>query len=193
MGRAAQQFPDELIFRLLKSGASTVCYDGQFFFNTDHPVYSDTDVVTSVSNINTSGAGGNPYWYLLDCSRALRPLIFQNRQPPDLVAMDNSSDEVVFMKNVFRYGVDMRCNVGFGFWQMAYASNQTLNTANYAAARAAMRAFDADGGRPLGIVPNVLVVPPALEGAGRALLVKDANGGNEWAGTAELLASEWLA
>ncbi len=196
MGRAAQAFPDELIFSLLKNGSSTACYDGKSFFATDHPVFksaSGDGAADSVANLNSGGGGGNPYWYLLDCSRAIRPLIFQNRQPAVLNAIIDDTDESVFMRNEYMYGTDMRCNVGFGFWQMAYASNQTLSGTNYAAARAAMRNFRADGARPLGLTPNVLVVPPALEGVGRQLLLKDANGGNEWFGTADLIVSEWVA
>jgi phage major head subunit gpT-like protein len=55
-----------------------------------------------------------------------------------------------------------------------------------------MKNFHADGGRPLGINPGLLVVPSQLEGAARKILVKDANSGNEWAGTAEVLAPSWL-
>lgn len=36
LGRRAKQHPDELITALLESGESTACYDGQFFFDTDH-------------------------------------------------------------------------------------------------------------------------------------------------------------
>ena len=53
-----------------------------------------------------------------------------------------------------------------------------------------------DYGRPLGIKPNLLVVPPALESAGRKILnSENASGGetNEWKGTAELLVVPWLA
>ena len=55
-----------------------------------------------------------------------------------------------------------------------------------------MKNFQADGGRPLGINPGLLVVPSQLEGAARKILVKDADNGNEWAGTAEVLAPAWL-
>lgn len=60
-------------------------------------------------------------------------------------------------------------------------SKQELNSANYAAARAAMMGFTADGGRKLGIVPNVLVVPPSLEEAALHLVnteIKDGGGSN---------------
>src|SRR5690554_4177901 len=41
MGRAAAVHPDELVFALLAAGGSTLCYDGQNFFDTDHPVYPE--------------------------------------------------------------------------------------------------------------------------------------------------------
>jgi phage major head subunit gpT-like protein len=193
MGRAAASHPDELIFALLAAGGSTLCYDGQNFFDTDHPVYANTDgtgAVTATSNVNTSGTG--PNWYLLDVSRALKPLILQVRAAADLQAMTDRNDEGVFTNDEYRYGIRARHNAGYGFWQMAYRSNEALTAATYGAARAAMRGFKADGGRPLGIRPNLLVVPSSLEATARKLLVKDENGGNEWAGSAELLVSDWI-
>jgi phage major head subunit gpT-like protein len=79
---------------------------------------------------------------------------------------------------------------------MAWGSKQTLNAANYAIARGALMAMKGDGARPLGLVPNLLVVPPSLESAGRKILNSEyATGGetNEWKGTAELLVVPWLA
>ena len=198
MGRAAKSQPDELVFPLLKVGHTTLCFDGQNYFDTDHPVYPTVDgtgVAATVSNcdIDLVGRPNNPIWYLLDTTRAIKPVLFQNRKSPVLTSMTKLDDEGVFMNNEFRFGVDSRNNVGFSFWQLAYASNQPLTAANYAAARAAMMAFKADGNRPLGITPNLLVVPPPLEGAARKILVKDENGGNEWTGTATPLATPWLA
>lgn len=197
MGRASKAHPDELVFALLKAGVTTTCYDGQFFFDADHPVYPNTDgtgvaVSTANADIDTVARPDNATWYLLDVSRALKPLLFQKRRDYTLQAMTKPDDEQVFTSNKYRYGVDARVNVGFGFWQFAYASNQPLDTVNYAAARAAMKGYTADGGRPLGVNPGLLVVPPSLESAGRKLLVKDENGGNEWAGSAELLVPSWL-
>ncbi|GAP66270.1 putative major head subunit [Mizugakiibacter sediminis] len=197
MGRAAKAHPDELVFALLKAGTSTLCYDGQNFFDTDHPVYPNADgtgVAVSVANadVDTVARPNNPTWYLLDVSRALKPVIFQKRRDYNLAAMTKQDDEAVFTSKKYRYGVDARVNVGFGFWQFAFASNQALDATGYAAARKAMQGYTADGGRPLGIRPNLLVVPPSLEGAARSLLVKDAQGGNQWAGTADLLVTPWL-
>ena len=38
MGQASKRHPEELIFGLLAGGFTSLCYNGQFFFDTDHPV-----------------------------------------------------------------------------------------------------------------------------------------------------------
>jgi len=188
MGRAAAAHYDELVFGLLAQGFSTLCYDGQYFFDTDHPVGG-----SSVSNF---GGGTGTAWYLLDTTKGIKPLILQIRKEPDFIAKDNPQDENVFMRRKYLYGVDCRDNAGFGLWQLAYASKDTLNATNYANARAAMMSFKDDDGKPLGITPNLLVVPPSLEGAAREILEaeRDAQGKtNIWRGTAEVLVVPWLA
>lgn len=192
MGRASEAHPDELVFGLLKAGLTTLCYDGQNFFDTDHPVYPQTDGTGTAVSVSNFQDGEGPAWYLLDVSRAIKPIIFQVRRNYALKAMTSMDDEQVFMRDEYRYGVDARVNAGLGFWQFAYCSKAPLTPENYAAARAAMKNFRADGGRPLGVNPGLLVVPSQLEGAARKILVKDADGGNEWAGTAEVLAPSWL-
>jgi phage major head subunit gpT-like protein len=37
-GVQGRKLPDDLLTPLIKLGKSTVCYDGQYFFDTDHPV-----------------------------------------------------------------------------------------------------------------------------------------------------------
>lgn len=193
MGRASAAFPDELVMPMLAAGFSTPCYDGQYFFDTDHPVLDANGVPQSVSN--TGGGAGTP-WYLLDTTRAVKPLILQKRKAFDFTRMDAATDEVVFERKQYRYGVDGRFNAGYGFWQLAQGSKQTLDATNYAAARAALMGRKGDYGRPLGIKAATLVVPPSLEEAGRKLLNSEyASGGetNPWKGTAELFVASWLA
>lgn len=193
MGRSAGSYWETLVWSTLKAGFTTACYDGQFFFDTDHPVLDENGDETSVANTDGgSGAG----WYLLDTNRALKPIILQKRRDFQFTAKDKLEDDNVFDNNEFVYGTDARGNAGFGFWQFAWGSKQTLNAANYASARSALSGMKGDYGRPLGLMPNLLVVPPALESAGRKLLNSDlgANGEtNEWKGTAELLVVPWLA
>lgn len=195
MGRASGDHPDELIFGLLAAGFATECYDGQFFFDTDHPV-GDGENVTSVSNMQ---AGAGTPWFLLDTSRSIKPLLFQDRDSYKFQMLTKEGDEPVFMRDEYLYGIRARVNAGFGLWQLAFASKDTLDATNYAAARSAMMAFQSDEGRPLGIMPNKLVVGPSLEQAGRKLVnnqLVDSGGvsvSNEWAGSVELVVVPWLA
>ena len=187
LGRSAATHPDEIVFGLLGKGFTETCYDGQYFFDTDHededgPVQSNkgTKVLSAASysaaraqmmslldakstplgimpNLlvvppqleeaarkilyaeqiegttntlkNTAELlvapwlAANPTaWFLFDTSRAIKPLIFQQRKKPEFVSMDASNDQNVFMKKQYIYGVDCRDNAGFGLWQMAYGS-----------------------------------------------------------------------
>lgn len=193
LGEAAAAFPEQLVWNALKAGFTTNCFDGQFFFDTDHPIVLEDGSTGTYAN--TDGGGGTP-WFLLCTNQSIKPIIYQERKPATFVSKDSETDDNVFSQRRFVYGVDLRCNVGYGLPQMAWGSKQTLNATNYATARAALMSMKGDGGRPLGLVPDLLVVPPALESAGRKILnSENATAGetNEWKGTAELLVVPWLA
>ena len=170
MGRASQVFPDELVFGLLKTGGSTLCYDGQFFFDTDHPVFPNVDGTGTAALVSNVAAGAGDPWYLLDTGRAVKPLIYQEREAPVFTSLTNADDEYVFTKDVYRYGVRARSNVGFGFWQMAYKSSAVLDQTHFNAAMVAMMSQKADGGRPLAVTPSLLIVPPSLRSAAQSLI-----------------------
>lgn len=169
LGRSAAENPDDLVFSLLKNGTSEPCYDGQYFFDTDHPVVAADGTSASQSNWDDNGGAGTA-WYLLDTSRAIKPLVFQDRKKPNFVAKTAETDDVVFSGGQYVYGVDSRCNVGFGLWQLAYGSRKDLTEDNLIAAYTAMTSRLGDGGRPLGVKPTILLVPPALEWAARKLV-----------------------
>ncbi|CAN5129961.1 Mu-like prophage major head subunit gpT family protein [soil metagenome] len=193
LGSASGSHYDQLVFALLKAGFASFCYDKQFFFDTDHPVLDEAGAVTSVAN--TDGGSGTP-WFLIDDSRYLKPIILQKRKAWNLVRKDDEKDDNVFDGKEFVYGTDARHNVGFGFWQFAWGSKQALDAAHYETARAALMGMKGDFGRPLGVKPRLLVVPPTLEGAANRLMTNDrlANGAtNEWKGTAEVMVCPWLA
>lgn len=191
MGLDAILHPDQLLFSLIQLGVSTLCYDGQYFFDTDHPV-GLSGQETSVSNF-TAGAGSP--WYLLDTTKVLKPFIVQKRREYAFVAKTNLTDENVFNKNEFVFGVDGRSNVGFGLWQQAYCSKATLDSAGYEAARVAMMSFKADNGKPLGITPNILLVGPNNEKKALDMVTAQrlANGAdNVYTNTAKVIVCPWL-
>jgi phage major head subunit gpT-like protein len=107
MGTQAALWPGDMLTTIMQNGAAaaSLCYDGQPFFSTAHPVNIDGTVAGTYSNYSASGLA--------------------------------------------------------------------LNSANYNTARAAMAAFNGADGKPLGILPNLLVVPPQLEQAGRQILNAD--------------------
>lgn len=193
LGQDAKTHPDELVFALLAAGFATKCYDGQNFFDTDHPVLDANGAEQSVSNF---GGGAAAPWFLLDTSKMIKPLIFQRRRDYTFVRMDDDADEAVFNRKQFRYGVDARVNAGLGLWQLAYASKQALDPASYGDARAAMMGMKGDNGKPLNVRPSLLVVPPELEKAALEVLKaeRDVNGAtNVYQNTAQLLVTPWLA
>lgn len=196
MGRSAGIHPDELCFGLLGAGFTTPCYDGQYFFDTDHPVYPKADgtgtPVMTANVVVDAGYQGEP-WFLLDTSRALKPVIFQDRKSPQLIAMTKIDDEAVFTRKEFRYGVDCRDAAGFGFWQLAFANKRALTPDNLWDSFSKMREFQADGGRKLGVKATMLVVPPSLEKQATQMLERElSSSSNELKGKLELVVADYL-
>lgn len=198
MGRAVEVHPDQLVFGLLKEGRTALCYDGLPFFSAGHKVLNEKGKEVSVSNVSDD-AGTGPSWYVLETRRALKPLIFQNRKNPNFVSLTGETDEGVFNRAQYVYGVDARRNAGFGFWQLAHASNKPLTAESLKEAILAMETQTGDHGRPLGISPNILVVPKALRFVAKKLmeaeLVSEAGVGvvtNDVMGALDLLVADWL-
>ncbi len=156
LGKSVAEHPDDLVFgELIPNAWAAACYDGQFFFDTDHPV-GMPGAQTTVSNLQ---AGSGEPWMLLDLSMPLKPFIFQKRRDYNFVAKeDPKTSDAVFMKDEFVYGSDARVSCGYGFWQMAYGSKADLTAANLRAAYTAMTKFKSDNGSLLGINPTHLVV-----------------------------------
>ncbi|EFH2231248.1 head protein [Escherichia coli] len=209
MGRAAAAQPDELVFAALRDGISAACYDGQNFFDTEHPVYpkvdgsGDAQMVSNMFVAKTGSVGAQadysgPAWYLLDCSRAVKPLIYQDRRKAELVAQTKVDEGRAFTDNEFVFGASARRNVGYGFWQMAYMMQSPLTLDALWHSWSAMRDFKADGGRKLGIKPTHIVVPTSLEKQAVQLLERElfADGNttvsNEMKGKLELVVADYL-
>lgn len=188
MAFSAKTLPDTLIFgELLKNGTSNLCYDKQYFFDTDHPVGDK-----SVSNFFDGSAEA---WYLMNTTRPIRPFIWQKRQEANFVAMDKPDDESVFMRDRILYGVDCRGNAGYGPWQMCFCCKQELTADSLSAVFAAMSSLKSENGKPLNNRPNLLVVSPALRMKATELLLSDKIGGtsNPNKNLVSLLDTAWLA
>ncbi|WJT10161.1 Mu-like prophage major head subunit gpT family protein [Vibrio harveyi] len=169
MGYEARMYPDEHVFALLKSGFTELCYDGQPFFDADHPL---DDGVSVASNIDVPAVDPGEAWYLLDTSRPIKPMIWQNRISPEFQQMTSNSDEYVFINDKYAFGTRARGNAGFSFWQLAFASKQPLNEANFEALVDRMMAQKNSEGRPLRVKPTLLVVPVSMRSAAENILFR---------------------
>ncbi|HHF5121607.1 Mu-like prophage major head subunit gpT family protein [Haemophilus influenzae] len=166
--QSAAELPDDLVFGLLKAGKTTLCYDGQNYFDTDHPVFDNVDGTGSSkeqSNITTGTKTEAPTFYIFDTTNAIKPLIWQERTAPEIeTKFDPSKSDTVFNEDIYEWGVRARGAAGFGFWQLAHCVEKTELTAeNIMDVIAKMQSLKGDGGKLLNIRPNVILVPPALE------------------------------
>jgi phage major head subunit gpT-like protein len=190
-GRSSREHPNELIVEVLESNPE--CYDGQQLFDTDHPVLDEDGNETSVSN---DMGGSGPAWYVMDLSRAIKPLVFQMRRAYNFRALMDLNSDRVFMEDKFLFGVDARVNAGPGLWQLVVRSKQTLDATNYEAARKRLQEIKGDHGRPLALRHTHTMVPTNMEGAARKILMNQLTTGgetNEWANTSQLIINPWLA
>ncbi|MBI5919013.1 MAG: Mu-like prophage major head subunit gpT family protein [Nitrosomonadales bacterium] len=177
-GQSVMDLQNELVFQALRDGFAQVCYDGQYFFDTDHPVAPSEDgtgVPVLVSNVQ---AGVLEPWVLLCTERAARPLYLQERIKPQFEAVTSAQNQNVFDLDAYSYGGRWRGAVAYGFWQCAFGSRAALTVDNFNAAYKAMEEMNGDGNRRLGITPDILVCGPENRAAAEALLkaAQNANG-----------------
>lgn len=158
MGDETARFPNRLVFDLLKSGFTAKCFDGQPFFDANHP-YTAADGSTATQSNYQAGAA-TP-WFLLCTKRPLKPLIYQEREKFKFVELTKPEDPNVFMRDELIYGVDGRANAGFGFWQMAIGSKATLDATNFKAARQLGENLLGEHGKALGFTYDLFVGGPS--------------------------------
>lgn len=125
-------------------------------------------------------------------------------QLPGRVALHQN--HLVF--NLLAAGFATACYDGQNFFDTAHpegggqsnkSTSLTLSATNYATVRANMMQFKDDQSEVIDATPDLLVIPPALEGTARTILnadmIADTNGGgttNVWKGSANILVSPFL-
>lgn len=173
-GEQAGSLADRLAFEALAAGNARPCFDGQNFFDTDHPMGSE-DTATS----NVSGAGAVQPWYLLDCSKPLKPILHQQRKAPTFTMVTDPQDSHVFSTGEYLMGGEARGAAGFTWWQLAHRSTAALDATSYAAAKAQAAAYVNDEDEPLGIKFTHIVVGVSNVAAARNLFLKQNLAGGE--------------
>ncbi len=198
MAQSAGELPDELIFEVLRAGETGICYDGQSFFDAEHPVYKNVGQEGEpdfVSNITIDGSSTDEF-YLLDTTRPIKPFIYQPRVAAELIFKNNpeTSDEV-FMTDDFYWGARARSVAGYGLWQFAHKVKAELTMDAVADIRAKMQTIKSDGERILNVKPNILLVHPNNEQKARDICLADKINGttNTMKGLLTPVVAPWLA
>lgn len=141
---------------------------------------------------------------MVDGTRIQKAFIYQTRRPFKTVPKFSLTGPLVFFDNEYVWGVDGRCNAGYGLWQMAYRSDAPLNLASLIAARTQMAQLRRPNGTPLGIGmrPLMLIVPPSLAPTAQGYATNDFDPNPAAAGTffpntmkgkVEALENPWLS
>jgi phage major head subunit gpT-like protein len=198
LGEAAALWPDKLVVDALNNGGAAVCYDGQYFFDTDHPLDPEDTSKGTQSNLHTTmalssdnyrtvraramnikGRSGVPMgivpnllivppalegtaleivkadmiaataaaktnvmrgtaevmvvprlasvpstgdttWYLACTTKAVKPIIFQQRAAPEMTSLTDPANDHVFQREEYLYGVRARGAGGYGLWQLIH-------------------------------------------------------------------------
>lgn len=174
-GQSNGDLMNDLVFGLVGLGFNTNCYDGQYFFDTDHPLAANEDGTGAVTPQSNYQAGAGAPWVLLCTKRAASPFYLQERIAPQFDSITSVQNANVFDNDVFSFGGRWRGEAAFGFWQCAYGSKAALDAANFNANYQAMMKVKGDGGRKLGIVADTLLVGPDNLAAAEALLKAQQN------------------
>ena len=149
-GEAAGLLKVRLACETLDAGDANLCYDGQPFFDTEHPVGEDGDISLVSNLLNGGGASAASPWYIMDLTRSVKPVIITEREAPTFVAKTSWSDNNVFYDQEFLFGSQARMGSGYGLWQTCIRNEGELNVANLMATRFAMSQFKGDKKNPAG-------------------------------------------
>ena len=195
LGGAVAAHPDELMGELIRQGNRQTCFDGQNFFDSDHP----TDSVGTQSNLDGNNAD-DVRWMLVGMSMGMgtgvRPFVYQLWQPYEFYPIqDLMNDSMLRQIKEFEFGTDGSSNAGYGLWQLAYGSTNDITEARFNTAYAAMQTFKGEGDRPLGVMPRYIVCAPAQRAAAKRIVLPYQAGGasNPNADIVEVIVNPYMA
>ena len=196
-GQSVIDLKNDLVFGAIAAGFASICYDGQFFFDTDHPVYPNEDGSGTAVTVSNMQAGILEPWVLLCTERAPKPFYLQERVAAEFVPKTSAvNSDGVFENDVFSYGGRWRGDAVYGFWQLAFGSKAALTIDNFNAAFLAMETVKGDGNRKLGVTPDLLICGPSNRVAAETLLKAQQNAAgasNINYNKVKLLVTPWMA
>lgn len=113
----AQKDVGHRVLAHLAAGTSTPCFDGTNFFANSHTVGSGDNLDTA-NFASNDGATHRVIALILE-NPAIKPVIFQDREPLSGLKTDSETPQADLMKE-YLYWADMRFGLAYGFWWDAY-------------------------------------------------------------------------
>ena len=119
-GRSLKIVPNLLVVPpALESVAKALATAAKFGDGTEN-IYKGTVEVLVHAGLET-----DTEWHLLATKKVIKPIIFQNRQKPELLAQTDITSDDVFMRGEYKFGVEARGAAGYGLPQLAAGSTGT--------------------------------------------------------------------
>lgn len=179
MGTQARMFRDQLLWPLIAGGATGVGPDGQYFYDTDHPLTDRNGNPVTYSNY-VSGDG--PLWLLVARPGGIKPFILTRQEELDFVPMVEPDNPHVFFKDEYVWGSKGRFGCGYFLWQLVQAMMTPLAEPYFSEAWAALATRMGDKGSPMPMIPTDIYVPQSLRAsaAGTLLVERLADGASNY-------------
>jgi phage major head subunit gpT-like protein len=115
-GESLEVSPSHLVVSANLRGTAQKLLKGDIVDNNSNPV-KDLVPYSVMKNLPANS------WCLMDLTQPIKPFIVQITKDAELVRMDQSGDELMFMKKEARFGIDCMDNAGYSLWQLAYFSD----------------------------------------------------------------------
>jgi phage major head subunit gpT-like protein len=158
-GGAARTFRDELLWPLIASGASNVGPDGQYFYDTDHPLTDSKGQTVTYSNYIT---GAGPLWLLVARPYGIKPFILTKQEELDFVPLVDPTAPNVFIKDEYLWGSKGRFGTGYFLWQLVQAMTTAVAEPYFSQAFTALATRMGDKGRLMPMIPAVAYFPYSM-------------------------------
>lgn len=111
LAAAAKSWPSRWVLKHLAAGGSRTCFDGSNFFANSHTIGTGDNLISFDGGAN-DGADYN--LVALFTGGPLKPLLWQDRKPPDLET-DGGTPQSKEAKKV-KFWLDMEGQAAYGYW-----------------------------------------------------------------------------
>lgn len=119
-GKSLKIIPDTLFVAPANESMGRKILECEFIEGTSNPLYH-----TATLEVIPDLAENPKQWFLACTKKALKPMIFHEREKIRFQSFVNEHDEHVFMQKEYMYGASGRHNAGYGFWQFMVGSDGT--------------------------------------------------------------------